>query len=134
MRHGVKRCSRKDMKNADGWLKDDVKTPMKRACRNAQIEPLCFHELRHTYASSLIAVGIPLMVVSQQLGHTSTRMVEQHYGHLAPSTSKATIRALAPQLGISGVTKVSYQANHPGCRFFHGEGVHPVTAPLADGT
>ena len=107
IRHGVERGSRKDLKNADGWLKDDVKTPMKRACKDAQIEPLVFHELRHTYASSLIAENIPLMVVAAQLGHADTRMVEKHYGHLAPSATKDTIRKMAPQLGISGVAKVA---------------------------
>ena len=28
--------------------------------------------------------GVPLMVVAKNLGHTDTRMVEKHYGHLAP--------------------------------------------------
>jgi hypothetical protein len=29
--------------------------------------------------------GVPLMVVAKNLGHADTRMVEKHYGHLAPS-------------------------------------------------
>ena len=29
--------------------------------------------------------GMPLMVVARNLGHADTRMVERHYGHLAPS-------------------------------------------------
>lgn len=107
VRHGVERGSRKDVKNAEGWLKDDAKTPMRRACKVAQITPLVFHELRHTYASSLIAVGVPLMVVAQQLGHKDTRMVQKHYGHLDQGTTKNTIRALAPALGISGDPKVA---------------------------
>ena len=28
--------------------------------------------------------GEPLMVVAKNLGHTDTRMVEKHHGHLAP--------------------------------------------------
>ena len=28
--------------------------------------------------------GVPLMVVAKNPGHTNTRMVEKHYGHLAP--------------------------------------------------
>ena len=28
--------------------------------------------------------GVPLMVVAKNLGHTDARMVEKHYGHLAP--------------------------------------------------
>lgn len=112
IRHDVKRGSRQDMKNADGWLKNDVKTPMERACKDAQIEPLCFYELRHTYASGLIARGVALMIVAQQLGHTDTRMVEKHYGHLAPNATRATILALAPTLGINEPARVQELATN----------------------
>ena len=36
-----------------------------------------------------------------QLGHASTKMVEQHYGHLAPSYVADAIRASAPSSGTS---------------------------------
>ena len=39
------------------------------------------------------------MVVAQVLGHADTRMVEKHYGHLAPSYVRDVIRATAPGLG-----------------------------------
>jgi hypothetical protein len=41
--------------------------------------------------------GTPLMVVAQNLGHTDTRMVELHYGHLAPSYRQDEIRKGAPR-------------------------------------
>jgi integrase len=44
-----------------------------------------FHILRHTWASLAIMAGAPLMVVARNLGHAAKRMVERHYGHLAPS-------------------------------------------------
>ena len=43
--------------------------------------------------------GAPLMVVAKNLGHTDTRMVEKHYGHLAPSFVADAIRAAAPRFG-----------------------------------
>ncbi len=43
--------------------------------------------------------GAPLMVVAQVLGHADTRMVEKHYGHLAPSYIRDTVRATAMDLG-----------------------------------
>jgi integrase len=52
-----------------------------------------FHGLRHTYASRLAMRGVPLAVITQQLGHADTRMVEKHYGHLAPSYVADTVRA-----------------------------------------
>jgi hypothetical protein len=45
--------------------------------------------------------GAPLMVVARNLGHTDTRMVERHYGHLAPSYIADAIRAAAPKFGIT---------------------------------
>ena len=35
------------------------------------------------------------MVVAQVLGHADTRMVERHYGHLAPSYVRDVVRATA---------------------------------------
>ena len=43
--------------------------------------------------------GAPLMVVAQALGHADTRMVEKHYGHLAPSYVRDVIRATALGIG-----------------------------------
>jgi integrase len=65
-----------------------------------------FHGLRHTYASALVNAGVPLAYVAAQLGHTDTRMVERHYGHLAPSAMAAAIRAAMPAIGAAPVPKV----------------------------
>jgi hypothetical protein len=46
--------------------------------------------------------GAPLMVVARNLGHADTRMVEKHYGPLAPSYIANAIRAAAPRFGIEG--------------------------------
>jgi len=43
---------------------------------------------------------MPLMLVAKNLGHTDTRMVEKHYGHLAPDYVADAIRAGAPKFGI----------------------------------
>jgi hypothetical protein len=46
--------------------------------------------------------GVPLMVVAKNLGHADTRMVERHYGHLAPSYVADAIRKAAPRFGTGG--------------------------------
>jgi integrase len=74
---------------------------IKRACERAKIIPsVSFHMLRHTWASLAVMAGAPLMVVAKNLGHVDTRMVERHYGHLAPSFVADAIRAAAPRFGI----------------------------------
>ena len=89
------------------WAAHDQKPYMARACAASKLEPLTFHELRHTYASALVNAGVPLAYVAAQLGHADTRMVEKYYGHLAPSAVADSIRSLAPVLGLHVETKVA---------------------------
>jgi integrase len=89
---------------ADGeaWRKSWQARPMRAACEAARIVPaIGFHQLRHTWASWTVMGGAPLLVVAQNLGHADTRMVEKHYGHLAPSYKADAIRAAAPRYGFA---------------------------------
>jgi integrase len=83
------------------WRSSDQQRPLARACKAARLSPLTFHELRHTYASRLVMRGAPLPVVARQLGHSDTRMVEKHYGHMAPSYVADTVRAAFGPLGFA---------------------------------
>ncbi len=89
------------------WRKSEPARAVVVACENAGLEPLTFHELRHTYASGLVNRGVPLAYVAAQLGHSGTLMVEKHYGHLAPSALAESIRTLAPKMGILDQENVS---------------------------
>ena len=90
------------------WGKSHQQRPLNEACVPAQITPaVSFHILRHTYASRLVMRGAPLPVVATQLGHADTRMVEKHYGHLAPSYVADTIRAAFGELGITGKSNLT---------------------------
>ena len=83
------------------WGKDWQHRPLKEACAAAKILPAAsFHVLRHSYGSQLVMAGVPLPVVSQNMGHADTRMTIKHYAHLAPSYVADAIRASAPSLGI----------------------------------
>jgi integrase len=79
------------------WLRDHQKDPIAKACEVAKIKPANFHVLRHTWASHATMNGVPLLLVAKNLGHHDTRMVEKHYGHLAPSYVADAIRAGAPR-------------------------------------
>ena len=89
------------------WKPAHQARPMTAACKRARIAPpVSFHVLRHTWASLAVMAGGPLMVVARNLGHSDTRMVERHYGHLAPSYIADAIRAAAPRFGIKPSRKV----------------------------
>jgi integrase len=90
------------------WLKSHQARPMMDACERAKITPpASIHVLRHTWASLAVMAGVPLLVVAKNLGHMDTRMVEKHYGHLAPSYVADAIRKGAPRFGFKADRKVA---------------------------
>jgi integrase len=55
---------------------------------------LRLHDLRHTYASLALQRGVPLVVVSRQLGHASIAITADIYGHLAPDAGRQAADAM----------------------------------------
>jgi integrase len=98
------------LRKADGtsWGMGNQLRPMADAVRRAKIKPaVSFHGLRHTWASLSVMNGVPLLVVAKNLGHSDTRMVEVHYGHLAASYVADAIRQGAPSFGYVPDIKVA---------------------------
>lgn len=94
------------------WLRSHQADPMDGANERAKIDPpINFHGLRHTWASHAVMNGIPMLVVAKNLGHSDTRMVEKHYGHLAPSYVSDAIRAGAPKFGAIDPSNVTAMGN-----------------------
>ncbi|WP_258594048.1 tyrosine-type recombinase/integrase [Mesorhizobium sp. AR07] len=80
------------------WAAAVYHRPWKTLLKQANLSDVTLHELRHTYASTMVRNGAPLIIVAQALGHSDTRMAEKHYAHLAPSYVADTIRRLAPDI------------------------------------
>jgi integrase len=100
---------------ADGstWKMSHQLRPMAAAVTRAKIKPtISFHALRHTWASHAVMNGMPLMVVARNLGHADTRMVEKHYGHLAPSYIADEIRKAAPRFSVEKTKVVALLDRH----------------------
>ena len=93
--------------NGEPWRAAHQKRPMHEASERAKITPpINFHALRHTWASLAVMNFMPLMVVARNLGHSDTRMVEKHYGHLAPSFVADAVRKSAPKFGFKPEKKI----------------------------
>jgi integrase len=89
------------------WYRIAIGREIRAACEDGRINPpATFHTLRHTYASHLVQEGVPLLFVASALGHGDARMVEKHYGHLAPSAVAEMIRAKLPSFGEEAPAKV----------------------------
>lgn len=64
-------------------------------------ERLCFHSLRHTYASWAVMAGVPLYVVGKAIGHRTLTMTAR-YSHLAPDSCKSAFQAVAQNCKVTG--------------------------------
>jgi integrase len=48
------------------------------------LEPIGFHEGRHTFASLMIAAGVNAKALSTYMGHANISITLDRYGHLMP--------------------------------------------------
>jgi integrase len=65
-----------------------------RTLRRSKLQRIRFHDLRHTYASLLIAQGAHPKYIQAQLGHASIQTILDRYGHLMPEMHEAEARKL----------------------------------------
>jgi integrase len=73
----------------------------KPALSRAGLEGFRFGQLRHTGATLALEAGANPVLVAFRLGHTSTRMLEQHYadGSIAPTASSRALSTLRHRCG-----------------------------------
>jgi integrase len=77
------------------WRKDNFMARIFRpAVRRSNLQPLRFHDLRHTYAALMVAAGAHPKLLQAQLGHTSINVTLNTYGHLFPDAFVDVGRAL----------------------------------------
>jgi len=70
------------------------------ASRKAGLSPVGVHTLRHTYATIALLHGVPLHVVSRNLGHSSIAITADVYGHLTDAAARAAAQTVSDALGL----------------------------------
>jgi integrase len=70
----------------------------RRACADAGCGATRLHDLRHFYASGLIAAGCDVVTVQRALGHKSATVTLATYAHLWPTAEDRTRAAAAAML------------------------------------
>lgn len=80
------KCTRPDGTKTDAVrkMRYDANTAWRAALKRAGIEDFRFHDLRHTWTSWLVQVGVPISVLQEMGGWESIEMVRR-YAHLAPN-------------------------------------------------
>jgi len=75
-----------------------VSKRFKKACKEAGVRPVRFHDLRHTFATRLAAKGTPMRTIQEFLGHADSKTT-QIYSHYAPSEHEVKLvdAAFAPE-------------------------------------
>lgn len=62
--------------------------------RRAGLARIRFHDLRHTYASLLLAKNIPAKYIQNQLGHSSIQITMDRYAHIMPEIREQSVNIL----------------------------------------
>jgi integrase len=74
---------------------DLVTDGFQRVYRKAKLPPIRLHDLRHTAASLALQAGVPMKVVSEQLGHSSLAITADTYTSVVPAVAQAAAEAVA---------------------------------------
>ena len=77
----------------NGNRRSSVRTAFEAANRRAGINKLRFHDLRHTFATRLVAAGVDIVTVKELMGHRDISMT-MRYAHSAPERSLDAVRRL----------------------------------------
>ena len=83
------------------WNPDAAARALRRMCTRANVRPIGWHILRHTFASHLAIKGVSLRVIQDLLGHSTIAMTER-YAHLTSSSLHDAVRVLEPPLDVHG--------------------------------
>ncbi len=74
---------------------------LRRLARQAGVPEIRFHDLRHCAATHALANGVPVKVVSEMLGHSSTGITEDVYAHVLPHQQDSAAAVMDTLLGQS---------------------------------
>ena len=74
-------------------IRSNIKRSFKTVLREAGLENVSLHTLRHTFASQLVMAGVPLREVQELMGHQSFETTLQ-YSHLSADHVKKQVLRL----------------------------------------
>ena len=72
----------------------EIKRSFNTARKKAGLKKIRFHDLRHTAATRMCEIGVPLKIVSKILGHSTIKMTER-YANPTPDSMKEAVERLS---------------------------------------
>lgn len=71
-----------------------LNTYLANALKRADLPKFRMHDIRHTFASLMIARGVPIKVVQELMGHTTVQMTLDNYTHVMPGMKEGAMEQL----------------------------------------
>lgn len=72
---------------------------MAKGCAASGVEKIRLHDLRHSHAALLVEMGVPILLISERLGHEDVETTLRTYGHLYPNKHDDTAKRLDDLMG-----------------------------------
>lgn len=72
-----------------------------RIARRAGLPGIRLHDLRHAYATALLAAGVHPKIASEALGHASVGFTMDAYSHVLPTMQEQAARAIQAAIGAA---------------------------------
>lgn len=72
----------------------------KRVCKNAGIDPVNFHVLRHTFATRCVELGFDVKSLSEILGHANVSITLNRYVHPSMALKRANMEKLSELFAV----------------------------------
>ena len=92
-----------------GMRETDVKKSFSAACREAAITKFTFHDLRHTFGTSLADAGVDVVKIKELMGHASI-VTTMRYIHTTDQGSVERSQ-FCQSIGRNDVTSLSQMKN-----------------------
>src|SRR5438093_7021490 len=80
-------------------LPETISHRFSRDCARAGVPRIRFHDLRHSAATSLLAAGVPLAVISEWLGHSGIAITASAYAAIVPELLTDAAEAMDRAMG-----------------------------------
>ena len=84
----------------------------KRSAEKLGLFDLHLHCLRHYYASTLIALGVPERYIMERLGHSTPDMLRQVYGHIISERDRELGNMIASHLSTLKPAEIDHTVQH----------------------
>jgi integrase len=73
---------------------------VKIAAARARLNDVSVHTLRHSYATTALNHGVPIHVVSRNLGHSTVAITADIYGHVLDDAAQSAAQVISDAFGL----------------------------------